>query len=142
MAARARDWHHAAQAAVCDVIEPWAHGTIVRATRYPELFDFNVVRVEEDPAISVDALVAFADEALAGLLLRRLDFELVAAAEPLRAGFQAKGWRASAPVVDAPRGGASALRRRSQSRRCRTSSCTSCVSRGTSGGVAERGSWL
>ena len=95
VAARACDWHHAAQAAVCDVVEPWAHGTVVRATRYPSYFDFNVVRVEEDPAMSVDALVAFADEALAGLAHRRVDFDLVAAAEPLRPGFEAKGWRAS-----------------------------------------------
>ena len=34
--ARARAWHHRA-AAVCDVLEPWAHGTVVRATRIPEL---------------------------------------------------------------------------------------------------------
>jgi hypothetical protein len=33
---------------VFDVLEPWAHGTIVRATRYPSYFDFNVVRVEQD----------------------------------------------------------------------------------------------
>ena len=46
LAARARDWHHATQAAVCDVLEPWAHGTVVRATRYPSYFDFNLVRVE------------------------------------------------------------------------------------------------
>jgi hypothetical protein len=41
--------------------------------------------------MSVDALVAFADEALAGLAHRRVDFDLVAAAEPLRAGFEATG---------------------------------------------------
>jgi hypothetical protein len=58
LAARASAWHHAAQAAVCDVLEPWAHGTIARATRYPDYFDFNVVRVEEDPAMGVDALTA------------------------------------------------------------------------------------
>jgi hypothetical protein len=35
LAARARAWRNAAHAAVCDVLEPWAHGTVVRATRYP-----------------------------------------------------------------------------------------------------------
>ena len=94
VATRARAWHHAAHAAVCDILEPWAHGTVVRATRYPSYYDFNVVRVEDDPAMSVEALVAFADEALAGLAHRRVDFDLVAAAEPLRAGFEAKGWKA------------------------------------------------
>ena len=98
MAARARAWHHATHAAVCDVLEPWAHGTVVRATRYPSYFTFNLVRVEEDPAMSVEALAAFADEALAGLAHRRVDFDLVAPAEPLRAGFEAKGWKATRVV--------------------------------------------
>src|SRR6266545_3293460 len=95
VAARARAWRNAAQAAVCDVLEPWAHGTVVRATRYPNYFDFNVVRVEEDPAMSAEALVAFADEALAGLAHRRVDFDRVEVAEPRRAGFEARGWKAS-----------------------------------------------
>ena len=78
--ARARAWRHGAHAAVCDVIEPWAHGTVVRATRYPSYFDYNLVRVEEDPGMSLEALVAFADEALAGLAHRRFDFDEVAVA--------------------------------------------------------------
>ena len=93
-AARARAWHHARHAAVCDVVEPWAHGTVVRATRYPSYYDFNLVRVEDDPAMSVDALVAFADQALVGLAHRRLDFDVVDAAEPLRGEFETRGWRA------------------------------------------------
>ena len=91
-AARARAWHHATQAAVCDVIEPWSHGTVARATRYPSYYDYNLVRVEEDAGLGVDELVSVADEALAGYPHRRIDFELAAAAEPLRAGFQARGW--------------------------------------------------
>jgi hypothetical protein len=92
VAARARAWHHGVHAAVCDVFDPWAFGTVVRAKRYPTYFDLNVVRVEEDPGMSVDALVAIADEALAGLAHRRLNFECAGAAEPLRAGFAARGW--------------------------------------------------
>ena len=107
---RARAWHHALHAAICDVVEPWEHGTVVRATRYPRYFDFNVVRVEDEPELSVNALASFADESLAGLRHRRLDFEVVTAAEPLRAGFEAIGWQPSrlvwmrhaapAPAVD------------------------------------------
>ena len=93
-AARARAWRDRAHAAVCDVIEPWAHGTVVRATRYPSYYDLNVVRVEEDPAMDVDALVALSDEALAGLEHRRVDFDDADRAEPLRAGFEARGWKA------------------------------------------------
>jgi ribosomal protein S18 acetylase RimI-like enzyme len=91
--ARARAWRHGAHAAVCDVIKPWAHGTVVRATRYPSYFDYNLVRVEEDPAMNLEALVAFADEALAGLAHRRFDFDVVAVADALRPGFRAIGWK-------------------------------------------------
>jgi len=38
--------------------------------------------------------VAFADEALAGLEHRRVDIDLIDVAEPLRPGFEAKGWKA------------------------------------------------
>jgi GNAT superfamily N-acetyltransferase len=93
-AARARAWLHGAHAAVCDVLEPWEHGTVVRATHYPSYYDFNLVRVEDDAELSVDALVRVADEALAGLEHRRVDFEVVAAGEPLRAPLEALGWKA------------------------------------------------
>jgi GNAT superfamily N-acetyltransferase len=93
VAARARAWRHATHASICDVIEPWAHGTIVRATRYPSYYDFNVVRVEDDPGMSVEELIAVADEALAGLAHKRLDFDVITAADRLRADFEARGWR-------------------------------------------------
>jgi GNAT superfamily N-acetyltransferase len=94
-AARARAWLHAFQSVVCDVHEPWEHGTVVRASRYPTYWDFNVVRVEDDAELGMDELVSFADEALAGLEHRRIDFEVVGAADRLRAGFEAAGWKAS-----------------------------------------------
>jgi GNAT superfamily N-acetyltransferase len=68
---------------------------VARATRYPSYFDFNVVRVEDDPGMSMEALIAFADTALAGLAHRRIDFDLVAAAEPLRTSFEREGWKAT-----------------------------------------------
>jgi GNAT superfamily N-acetyltransferase len=90
--ARARAWLHSVQAAVCDVFDPWDAGTVVRATRYPTYFDFNLVRVERDPGMSIAALVAFADEALAEHAHRRIDFELTEVAEPLRASFATHGY--------------------------------------------------
>jgi ribosomal protein S18 acetylase RimI-like enzyme len=84
---------HDAQAAVCDVIEPWEHGTVIRATRHPTYWDYNLVRVEDDADIGADAVVAFADEALAGLAHRRVGFEVVPAGERVRAGVKALGWR-------------------------------------------------
>src|SRR5207302_1635974 len=72
----------------------WPHGIVARATRYPRYHDFNVVRVQKRPLLGVDDLSAFADNALAGLEHRRLDFDLSSAADPLRAGFEERGWRA------------------------------------------------
>ena len=89
---RARALHHELHAILCDVHEPWAHGTVVRATKLPHYYDLNVVRVESDPAMSLPELAAFADDALAGLDHRRLDFEDAALAEPLRPGLAAAGW--------------------------------------------------
>jgi hypothetical protein len=75
------------------VLKPWAHGTILRATRYPSYFAYNLVRVERASGMSVDELVSFADDALAGFARRRIEVEDVTVAEVLRAGFEARGWK-------------------------------------------------
>jgi GNAT superfamily N-acetyltransferase len=93
VAARARAWRDAVHAQICDVLEPWEHGTVVRATRYPSYYDFNVVRVEQNPKMSAEALERFADQALAGLDHRKLDFDVVDAGESVRPAFDARGWR-------------------------------------------------
>jgi ribosomal protein S18 acetylase RimI-like enzyme len=92
---RARDWHHDSHAAVCDLVEPWAHGTVIRASRYPTYYSFNVVRVEDEPGMSAEELTDFAVEALAGLEHLRLDFEQIDAADSRRAALEALGWKAS-----------------------------------------------
>src|SRR5690349_9394732 len=92
-ATAARALKRAKQADVCDSEEPWSHGTILRASRYPTFYSYNLVRVERDPGMDVAALAELADRALAGLEHRRIDFESAAVAEPLRAGFRAAGWR-------------------------------------------------
>jgi predicted GNAT family acetyltransferase len=104
---RARDWVHAAQAAVCDVIEPWEHGTIIRATRYPTYFDFNLVRVEDDADLTVDEVVSVVDEALAELPHRQVGFEVVEAGERVREGLEALGYQSQRLVWMRHRGGES-----------------------------------
>jgi hypothetical protein len=89
---RAAAWCRAGREAVCDVIEPWEHGTIYRATRYPSYYDYNVVWVDGDPGMSAGELIAAADDALAGLEHRRLDFERAAAGEAVRAELEAAHW--------------------------------------------------
>jgi GNAT superfamily N-acetyltransferase len=91
-AGRARDWVRSDQAAVSDVMVPWAHGTIVRSTRFPNYYSYNLVRVESDPGMDADELIAFAGEALAPLPHRRLDFEVNGSADRLRSSFSERGW--------------------------------------------------
>jgi ribosomal protein S18 acetylase RimI-like enzyme len=95
LAGRARAWVHSAQAAVCDVIEPWEHGTVARATRYPTYWDYNVVRVEDDVDMAADEVVEVADELLEGLAHRRVGFEVAARGEPIRAELTRRGWKAT-----------------------------------------------
>lgn len=52
------------------------------------------MRVESDDPPDAGELIAFADEALAGLAHRRVDVEDAAAAARLRPQFEAAGWRA------------------------------------------------
>src|SRR3954451_4714648 len=92
---RARRWRRSALEAVCDVIERWAHGTVLRASRYPTYYDYNVVRVEDDRVLGADDLLAVAEAGLGALEHRRLDFELPAAAEPVRADLEAAGWQST-----------------------------------------------
>jgi GNAT superfamily N-acetyltransferase len=92
-ARRARTWRDGREARVCDVIEPWAHGSVVRATRYPDYFDLNVVRVEDDPAMTAAELIEVVDAALGDLEHRKLDFDRVEAAAALRPDFDRRGWK-------------------------------------------------
>jgi ribosomal protein S18 acetylase RimI-like enzyme len=91
-AGRARAWYRGRHEAVCETLEPWEHGTVVRCARLPDYWDFNLVRVEEDPGNDVKALVAVADEALADAAHRRIEIEPIAVAERLRDGFGEMGW--------------------------------------------------
>ncbi len=99
LAARALAWTRRPQELICDLIEPWEHGTVYRTSRYPTYFDFNVVRVRDDPRMSVEALIGFTDLALAGLEHRRIDFDFAEVAEPLRAEFQSHGFKSARLVL-------------------------------------------
>jgi ribosomal protein S18 acetylase RimI-like enzyme len=88
----ARSWHHARQDAPCDSITAWEHGTIVRASRHRSFYFHNAVRVEDEPPLSVEDLIAFANSALEGTC-RMIVFDRPAAAEKLRAQMEALGWR-------------------------------------------------
>jgi ribosomal protein S18 acetylase RimI-like enzyme len=92
-AARARVWRIAALSASCDLIEPWDHGTIFRASRYPSYYDLNVLWVETPSQLRAHDLIAHADRALEGLSHRLIEFADAADAEALRPEFERRGWR-------------------------------------------------
>jgi ribosomal protein S18 acetylase RimI-like enzyme len=92
MEARARAWHHARQEAPCDTITAWEHGTFVRASRHPSFYFHNAVRVEDEPSLGPDELIAFADSAIGGTC-RMITFDRAAVAERLRPQMEALGWR-------------------------------------------------
>ncbi len=98
LAARAREFWRAHQEAICDVQEPWEHGMVLRARSHPTYYSFNLVRVEEEPAMDAAELAALADSALAGLKHRRIDFEQIEPAQARRAEFERMGWKATALV--------------------------------------------
>jgi GNAT superfamily N-acetyltransferase len=90
---RAREWLRGTQESVCDSIEPWEQGTVLRAARYPTYYNFNLVRVEGRAEIDAQALVAFTDRALSDLGHRRIDIEAIELADELRPELLAGGWR-------------------------------------------------
>lgn len=80
---------------VCDVVSDWEHGTVLRASRYPTYWNYNIVAVDGDPGMSCNELIAVADHALGDLGHRRIEFDAVEPAERLRADFEAAGWHST-----------------------------------------------
>ena len=82
---------------MCDVAQAWEYGTVWRASRFPDYWFYNLVRVERRCALSALELVGVADQGLAGLAHRCLDFDT----DPgdLRGEFEALGWRSLRLVV-------------------------------------------
>ena len=90
---RALAWRHGIHVAVCERIEPWAHGLVVRADDIPSYYDYNLARIEgPDPGLDAEALAAAAEPRLAGLGHRRIEVDDTAAGERLAPGFEAMGW--------------------------------------------------
>ena len=80
---------------MCDRVERWAHGTLVRATAIGSFWDFNLVRMEtSDAPLDARAIAAVADDWLEGLEHRRIEVEDEALGAHLRPGFQEIGYEA------------------------------------------------
>ena len=78
---------------MCDRLEPWAAGTLVRATFIDTFWDFNLVRVESpDPGLGARPIATVADDWLDGLDHRRIEVEDEALGTRLRPEFQEIGY--------------------------------------------------
>lgn len=75
--------------------EPWAHGTVVRATEFTRWWDVNALRLEGPaPAgLTATAVAEEADRRLAGLEHRKVELEDEATGAALAAGLASLGWR-------------------------------------------------
>lgn len=93
LAERALAWTRWQRDSICDYKEPWEHGSILRTPRYPTWFEASLVRVQDNPHMTVDELIDFSDQALAAFAHRLVSFEVAQAAAALREGFSAAGWR-------------------------------------------------
>jgi len=91
----ARAWRNGKLDRVCDAIEAWEHGRVVRATRHPNYFDLNCVLVEEPAGMNASSLIAVADRYLARFRHRKLEMDLVEEAEGVRPDFDERGWKSS-----------------------------------------------
>ena len=83
---------HSQHELICDRIEPWAHGTHVRATRYPTYYDFNCLRLERG-APSAGEVIETAEALLGDLGHRKVEFEDADLGDRLRPAFKTAGWR-------------------------------------------------
>jgi GNAT superfamily N-acetyltransferase len=90
---RAIAWRRGQHAGLCDVVEPWEHGTAVRCTRLPTFWNYNSLRVEgPDTGVGAEALAHAADALQGDLAHRQIEIEDEAAGERLRPAFDALGW--------------------------------------------------
>lgn len=85
-------------ATACDVLEPWEHGVLALASRYPSYWDYNTLIVERASGLAARELAELADSRQAALGHRRLDVEDREEAARLRPEFEALGWRRLALV--------------------------------------------
>jgi ribosomal protein S18 acetylase RimI-like enzyme len=77
----------------CELVEPWARGTVFRTPSAPSFWDANFLRVEGDASdLEPRDLIAAADSLFAGARHRKLEVLDEAAGARLRPAFEAAGW--------------------------------------------------
>lgn len=91
---RARAWSSARTLQVCDRVESWEHGTLVRCTRHPTYYDLNKVIWSGGGGLSAADLAARADAWLRDAGYRRIDVLDADEAARVRPGLEALDYRA------------------------------------------------
>jgi ribosomal protein S18 acetylase RimI-like enzyme len=84
----------------CEVVEPWAHGSVLRTPSAPNFWDANFVRVEGDASdLEPVDLVQAADMLLSDSRHRKLEVQDERAGARMRPFFEAAGWIADRLAV-------------------------------------------
>ena len=99
LAARALAWDQALIDAVCDSVEPWAHGQIVKSSSCPDIHDVNGLIVDGDPGLGLAELSAIARDALADVRHLRIDFSDIESGRRLRPDFEEAHWKTEAGLI-------------------------------------------
>jgi len=97
--AAAISWRRAQDALVCELVQPWAHGSVLLTPSAPNFWDANFVRVEGPYEAPPQQLEREADELLADFRHRKLVIEHEATGARLRPSFAAAGWIADRNAV-------------------------------------------
>jgi GNAT superfamily N-acetyltransferase len=85
---------------IVDVVEPWAHGCVLRSPLAPDWWDANMVRLEgPDPGLSAQELMAAVDDLQSDLQNRLILIEDEAAGARLRDAFADAGWETERLVM-------------------------------------------
>ncbi len=97
--AEAVAWFRGHHRAICDRIETWEHGELLRATGHPSYWDYNAVYADT-PLSGVDAetLAGVAERHHGDLAHRHVQVQDEEAGRRLRPAFEALGWKAT-PLV-------------------------------------------
>ena len=94
---------------VCDTVEPFSHGKVLRTPRYPDFWEYNCIRL--DRPMAAGEMAAAADRELAGCAHRFVEW-MIPMPDDVVGELRSRGWMANplismlhdgrAPVADDP----------------------------------------
>jgi ribosomal protein S18 acetylase RimI-like enzyme len=90
-----RRWYVPWKERVCDTVQPFSHGTVLRAPRYPDFWEYNCIRL--DRPMAAGEMIAAADRELAGCAHRFVEWMIPMPDDVVRE-LRERGWIAN-PLI-------------------------------------------